>query len=187
MASIILRPVWVRALGAFKDLITGDIITAWLAAPFLRAYPSVRGAKDVVIRDAIGRFVPSRFFGGQVRRHFPTGDGTIVAVTRDLPGNVEDWIFRRRDLMTGLVTYSVEGGPTEEFWLSMPKGMAYDQDIFEERFAKHLAYVLSEFDETPEIIVLPDYEIINVDWRVTIYYEEGEQLGEDVSRFGGVS
>ncbi len=126
MATAILRPIWSAPLARFRDLITGRFISAAAAAPFLRAYPSVRGAMDVVIRDAYGRFVPSRFFGGEVLKHFPSGGGKYAAVERVLPGPPEDFLYRTRDVMHGLVQYRIEGGPLQEIWVTMPKGEKFD-------------------------------------------------------------
>lgn len=184
MATAILRPIWSAPLGRFRDLITGRFVSAAAAAPFLRAYPSVRGLADVVIRDVRGRFVPTRFFGGEVLKHFPTGKGDYAAVRRVMPGPPEDFIFRSRDVMNALVHYRIEGGPLQETWITMPKGIKFDQDIFEDRFVSR---IIERDPDTYEMIgPPPEYEIESVDWAVTTYYAEGAFLGEDISRFGGI-
>ena len=184
MSLAIIAPIWQAPLARFRDLITGRFVSAASAAPFLRAYPSVRGLKDVVIRDTLGRFVPTRFFGGNVLAHFPTGSGDYAAVRRAMPGPPEDFLFRSRDVMNALVHYRVEGGPLEETWITMPKGIKYDEAIFEDRF---VGRIIERDPDTYEMIgPPPEYEIESVDWAVTTYYAEGAYLGEDISRFGGI-
>jgi len=184
MAAAIIRPLWEAPLGRFRDLITGRFVSAASAVPFLRAYPSVRGLHDVVIRDTLGRFVPSRYFGGNVLAHFPSGFGNYGVVTRALPGLPEDFLYRARDVMHGLVHYRIEGGELEEVWVTMPKGIVYDQAIFEDRFASR---IVKRDPETYGMIEpVPEYEIEDVEWTVNTYYVEGAYLGEDISRFGGL-
>jgi len=184
MVTAIIRPLWEAPLGRFRDLITGRFVSAASAVPFLRAYPSVRGAADVAIRDVAGRFVPSRFFGGNVLAQFPTGAGNYAAVRRALPGPPEDFLYRSRDVMNALVHYRIEGGELQEVWVTMPKGIAYDQAIFEDRFAGR---IVERDPDTYEMIApVPEYEIESVEWASTTYYAEGAYLGEDISRFGGL-
>lgn len=181
MAAAILRPIWSAPLARFRDLITGRFISAAAAAPFLRAYSSVRGLRDVAIRDAAGRLVPTRFFGGGVLKHFPSGGGKYAAVERVLPGPPEDFLYRERDVMHGLVHYRIEGGPLQEIWVTMPKGKKYDQDIFEDRFVSR---IIERDPDTYQMIGdPPEYEVESVDWTITTYYAEGAYLGEDVTRF----
>lgn len=181
MAARIFRPIWLAATGQWRDAITGQFMSAAHAIPFLRAYPSVRGAADVVIRDAIGRFVPSRFFGGEVLRHFPSGGGKYAAVERVMPGKPEDFLYRTRDVMHGLVQYRIEAGTLQEIWVTMPKGKEYDEAIFEDRFVSR---IIERDPDTYEMIdPPPEYEVESVDWTVTSYYAEGDYLGEDVKRF----
>lgn len=184
MAFAIIAPIWEAPLARFRDLITGRFVSAAAAAPFLRAYPSVRGLADVVIRDVRGRFVPNRFFGGTVLAHFPTGKGNYAGVRRVMPGPPEEFLFRSRDVMHALVHYRIEGGELQESWVTMPKGIAFDKDIFEDRFVSR---IIERDPDTYEMIgPPPEYEITQIDWAVTTYYAEGAYLGEDVSRFGGL-
>lgn len=184
MPTPILQPIWNAALGRFRDAITGRFISTVSAAPFLRAYPSIRGAADVVIRDALGRFVPNRMFGGSVLSHFPTGKGDYAAVRRAMPGPPEDFLYRTRDVLQGLVHYRIEGGELQEVWVTMPKGIKYDPAIFEDRFIGRI--VERDPDTYEKIAPVGDYEIESVEWAVTTYYAEGAFLGEDITRFGGL-
>lgn len=184
MATPILQPIWHRITQSFTDRITGDVISLASAVPFLRAYPSVRGARDVVIRDVLGRFVPSRLFGGAVLAHFPTGMGEVVGVTRVLPISPEDFLYRARDVMHSLVHYRIEGGPLQETWVTMRKGEAWDEAVFQERFMDRI--VERDPETYEEVGPVPDYEIVSREYSVTSYYASGAYLGEDIERFGGL-
>jgi len=184
MATQLLRPIWSAALGRFRNLITGRFISASMAAPFLRAYPAVWGGPGVVIRDVLGHFVPMRLLGGRVLAHFPTGAGNYAAVRREMSVPPSEFLFRSRDVMTGMVHYRIEGGEVQDVWVTMPKGIPFDQAIFEDRFVSR---IVERDPETYEIIgPIPEYEVVGVDWAVTTYYQPGAYLGEDIDRFGGV-
>lgn len=180
----IYEPIWIAISRQWRDRITGQFMSPERAVPFLRAWPSLKGRPDVVIRDVLGHYVPRTFYGGNVLAHFPTGKGHIAAVTRAMPGPPEDFLYRARDCMDALVHYRIEGGPLQEIQVRMPKGIAYDEDIFEDRFVSR---IIERDPDTYEMIgPPPEYEIIGVDWAVTTYYGEGTMLGEDISRFGGL-
>jgi len=180
----ILRVAWNAATQRFRDLATGRFVSAALAAPTLRAMARVPGEPSVVIRDALGRFVPHKFFGGPVLNQFITGAGQMVAVTRAIEDPVTDWLPRSWEYPSARVTVQTVTGEEVTAYVVMPKGVAFDEDIFEERLANRMTSVIGE--GTGRYETVPMYGISKIEWSVTSYYKEGQFLGEDVARFGGI-
>lgn len=135
------------------------------------------------MRDVLGRFIPNRFLGGLVTRAWPTGAVSIAAVTRAIPGDPSEVLYRSGDIAIATVPYlhPVEGRMMTH--VTMPRGMEYQEDIFRERLARRLVRVRKE--DTPELTEMPEILEGEIEWEITTQYQEGEYLGGDVARFEG--
>lgn len=180
----LLRVFWSAATQRFHDVVTKQFVSEALAAPTLRAWPIRKGTPTVVIRDALGRIVPKRFFGGDVLAHFPTGAGQMCGVTRAIEDPVIDWLPRSWDVPTPRVTVQTVTGQEATAYVVMPKGVPFDEDVFEDRLASRMTSVIGE--GTGRFETVPMYGISDIEWSVTSFYAEGQFLGEDVARFGGL-
>jgi len=180
-----LRVAWRAATNRFHDVATGRFVANAVAARLLRAMPSAAGAADVVIRDSLGRFVPMRFLGGNVEAHFITGAGQYAGVRRGIMDPEVDWLYRSHDVLAAEVTVQTITGEEAKAWVVMPKGIPFDEDIFEDRLAGRMASAIGEGSGRYETV--PQYGISDIHWAVTSYYQAGQAVGEDIGRFGGLS
>lgn len=176
MAAILIQPVWNRALNRFYNRTTGRILSGDVASAFLR---SSGGA----FRDVLGRHVPSRFLGGDVIRQFATGDATIAGVNRAVGADPTTIPVRSRDIISGTVSWRDAEGVLHQTDVAMPRGREFDQDIFDERFAGRRA--IRDPDDYSKILEYPEAEVVDIEWRITSQYKEGEYLSEDLYRFRG--
>ena len=172
----LIQPVWNRIAGRFRDLATGRFLSAGVAAPLLR---SSGGA----FRDALGRFIPNRFLGGVVTRQWPTGAGNIAAVTRKLTVPPSEHLYRSGDIATAKVPYLHPELGRQVTDVTMPKGIPFDDDIYQERLSRRLVRVRA--DDTPELTEMPPILEDEIEWEVTTQYGEGEYLGGEIARFEG--
>ena len=180
-----LRVVWEAATQRFRDTATGWFVSNVVAAATLRAMPSRVGGADVVIRDALGHFVPQRFFGGNVESHFITGAGQYAGVRRGIVDPEVDWLYRSHDVLQARVTVQTSTGVEKTAWVVMPKGIPFDADIFEDRLTGRMAEAIGQGSGRYETV--PAYGISDIHWAVTSYYGAGQAMGEDIGRFGGLS
>jgi len=175
---------WNAETGRFHDIETHQFVSYAEAIPGLRVWepPGVPGGG--VLRDALGRFVPKRFLGGDVVSQWPAGKADYAAVTREVPVNVREMPVRGQDVLQGTVSFNVAGKAYDDVFVTMPKGYTYSEPVWEERVAHSLTGEVRY--TTGEEIEWEDVEIESVSWNVTTFYEPGQYLGGDYAYWEGM-
>jgi hypothetical protein len=169
-----MRVVWRAAVNRFVDIESGRFVAASKAIPHLK----VSGG---AIRDTLGRFTPYKAHGGDIVSEWPTGKANYVAVTRRVKGDVDVARVREQDMLSGTVDYSYQGGEKKTIEFNMPKGREHNPEIFTERIANrisgHETGYSKDFDFESDVAIIDD------DWHITTWYEEGTPLGSDFAWF----
>jgi len=170
-----IAPIWEPQRNVYRDALTGRFVSKENAIPWLRF-------SGGALRDVRGHFVPWSHYGGDIANTFPTGKGTMSGIVRDLGSQGPDFTPRERDMLVGVVEYTVFGEPREAITVALPKGEAYDPDEFEDRLSRRITGAEREgitWEQAPAGV-----EITGISWQVTSWYEPGEFAGSEYSFWG---
>lgn len=170
MAYELSRPLWVPAAQRFRSAVTGRWISFEAAIPELRW-------KSGALRDVGGQYVPWKYWGGDPYKGRAFGDTGTTNVWRHLPGPVEEFTPRLKELIGGKATYTVFEEKRPPISVNLPSGTEYDEKEFNESLAGMIAFTETGgygWEEIPTGV-----DVVSVDWYVQTWYFPGESaLGE---------
>ena len=175
MSNGLLKPVWVAATQRFHDRDTGRFISLADAVSSI----TVRGG---AFRDAMGRYIPKSFMGGDVVTQSPMGAPSVTQIVRDLPVEPSDFSTRPRDTWVASYTYRYQGGEEKSGVASLRKGLDWNPIDADEQMSRYIAREEEGGSDQP-VDYWNDVEVVEVKWQLRSMYAPGEALGEDYFHF----
>jgi hypothetical protein len=126
------------------------------------------------LRDTAGRFVPRRFYGGDVRKSYPAGRGDYTGVVRHIQKPPQNFIPRPNEKIEIRVHYIVGEEDRGEVQASLASGVAYTPEEAEEAIRGRIA----QREKGNSGMPIPE----NTEWEIvgfgmTTWYPAGTQMG----------